>query len=185
MTAGNIITHALFLEGMEPHGQPRFTPDRMGAPVSYAIRLNRDRSPVYDRSWIRSPSLVVLFDLSLVTHLGVASTWRTGITVIANIPHDVPVPAELGPFTLYALDANAIATQCGLMKGSVPILSSAMCGAFARTTGLVSLESVQTAMAAAMKDALSRYMPANVEALKRGYEEVSLYHPPVHTAAGG
>lgn len=172
LTTGNILTYALFLEGMEPHGQPRFTPDRMGAPVSYAIRFNRDRSPIVDRSWITDPQIVLLFDISLVTQLGLAESWSSGIDVIANIPPTLGVPECLASFRLHVLDANRIARECGLMKGCVPILSSAMAGAFSRVTGLVSLRSVESAMAANMKGPLARYMNANVAALHRGYEEV-------------
>jgi 2-oxoacid:acceptor oxidoreductase gamma subunit (pyruvate/2-ketoisovalerate family) len=174
LTAGNLLTYALFLEGMVPHGQPRFTPDRMGAPVSYAIRFNQDRSTIHDRSWVASPRIVVLFDLSLVTHLGLAETWLPNILVIANVPEEIVVPEELAGFRVSALDANKIARECGLMKGCVPILSSAMAGAFSKASGLVSLESVQSAMTAAMKGVLSRYMPANLEALRRGFDEVCL-----------
>lgn len=189
ITTGNILTYALFLEGMLPHGQPRFTPDRMGAPVSYAIRFNKDRTPIWDRSWIRKPQIVLLFDLTLIDNIGVNEVWEKGIEMIANIPQEASIPArgfnaqlalvdlpklfeKLLDFKLYVVDANRIAKECGLMKGCVPILSSAMAGAFAKATGLVSLQSVESAMKTLAKGALERYLPANIEALRRGYEEV-------------
>jgi 2-oxoacid:acceptor oxidoreductase gamma subunit (pyruvate/2-ketoisovalerate family) len=172
ITTGNILTYALFLEGMSPHGQPRFTPDRMGAPVSYAIRFNKDRTPIWDRSWIRKPQIVLLFDLTLIGNIGVNEVWEKGIEMIANIPQNADIPEKLLEFKLYVVDANRIAQDCGLMKGCVPILSSAMAGAFAKATGLVSLQSVESAMKALGKGALERYLPANIEALRRGYEEV-------------
>jgi len=144
----------------------------MGAPVSYAIRFNRDRSPIVDRSWITDPQIVLLFDISLVTQLGLAQSWSSGIDVIANISPSLGIPDSLASFRLHVLDANRIARECGLMKGCVPILSSAMAGAFCKVTGLVSLRSVEEAMAANMKGPLARYMDANVAALRRGYEEV-------------
>ncbi len=82
-TAGEVLTYTLYRKGFNPHGQPRYTPDRMGAPVSYAIRFHPDRALIYDRSWIRHPEIVLLFDLSLVEQLDLAPTWRAGITVVA------------------------------------------------------------------------------------------------------
>lgn len=172
LTTGNLLTYALFLEGLEPHGQPRFTPDRMGAPVSYAIRFNRDRSPIVDRSWVSDPQIVLLFDLSLVVQLDLARAWSAGIDVIANMPPSAPMPKSLSPFRLHVLDANRIARECGLMKGCVPILSSAMAGAFCKVTRLISLQNIEAAMAANMKGSLARYMDANLTALHRGYQEV-------------
>lgn len=171
-TCGELLTYALYSEGYNPHGQPRYTADRMGAPVSYAIRFHQDRSPVYDRSWIKHPQYVLLFDLTLLLQLDLTSTWDPGIQVIVNAKPEAPLPQELRPFSVAVIDANRIAKELGLMKGSVPILSSTMAGAFSRITGLVRLETLFTATNDLTKGALRRTLEPNLSALRRGYEEV-------------
>ncbi|NDK12509.1 MAG: hypothetical protein GW911_10695, partial [Armatimonadetes bacterium] len=158
--------------GMKPHGQPRYTPDRMGAPSSYAIRFNADRSQCHDRSWIQDPQWVVLFDLTLLEQLVLERDWNLSVLVVANAKPDAPLLERLKGFRHYRVDANRVARECGLMKGSVPILSSTMVGAFARATQLVSLDTLVQTVTAQARGTLERYLDVNLQALRRGYEEV-------------
>jgi 2-oxoacid:acceptor oxidoreductase gamma subunit (pyruvate/2-ketoisovalerate family) len=172
-TAGELLTYALFAAGMKPHGQPRYTPDRMGAPSSYAIRFNADRSQCHDRSWIQDPQWVVLFDLTLLEQLVLERDWNEGVLIVANAKPEAPLLDRLKWFRHYRVDANRVARECGLMKGSVPILSSAMVGAFARATQLVSLDTLVQTVTAQARGTLERYLDVNLQALRRGYEEVT------------
>jgi len=171
-TCGDLITYALHEEGMKPHGQPRYTPDRMGAPVSYAIRYHLDRSPCSDRSWIKDPEYVVLFDLSLVEQLDLIPSWKPGIQLIVNGRTGDPRLRMFRDFDLYIVDASTIAREVGLMKGSVPILSSVMGGAFARASELVTIDTLKECVRQQAVGKLSRFLSANIEALERGYTEV-------------
>ncbi len=173
-TAGEVLTYTLYRKGFNPHGQPRYTPDRMGAPVSYAIRFHPDRALIYDRSWIRHPEIVLLFDLSLVEQLDLAPTWRAGITVVANARPDASGLAMLEPFRVARVDANRIARELRLVKGCVPIVSTAMAGAFARVSGLISLDDLLETIREVAKSAVGRHLDANLNAVRRGFEEVVL-----------
>lgn len=171
-TAGEFLTHALYHKGYNPHGQPRYTPDRMGAPVSYAIRFRPDRRRIFDRSWIRHPQIVVLFDVSLVEQLDLAPTWRPGTILVVNMKPDTPVPPSVSAFRIARLDANRIARELRLMKGCVPILSTAMAGAFARVSGLITLEDLAGTIREVSKAAVGRLLEANLNAARRGFAEV-------------
>ena len=170
-TSGDMLTLALHRAGVNPQGQPRYSADRMGAPVTYAIRYNEDRSRVLDRSWIRDPLFVVLFDLTLLEERDLASTWRPGATVIANARPGDPLLARVSSFRYATLDATEIARTCGLMKGSVPVLSSVMPGAFAYTSRLLTLECLES-IVPELRGPISRYPEANIKALRRGYTQV-------------
>ncbi|MBI3947691.1 MAG: 2-oxoacid:acceptor oxidoreductase family protein [Armatimonadetes bacterium] len=171
-TAGEVIVHTLYRKGFSPHGQPRYTADRMGAPVSYAIRFRPDRARIFDRSWVRHPQVVVLCDISLVEQLDLAPTWRPGITVIVNAAPESPGLAALAAFRVARVDANRIAREVGLMKGSVPILSTAMAGAFARVSGLITLDDVLEALRREGTAAVGQNLEANIQAAHRGFAEV-------------
>lgn len=173
-TAGEVLTHTLYRKGFKPHGQPRYTPDRMGAPVSYAIRFQPDRSTIFDRSWIRHPQIVVLFDLSLVEQLDLAPTWQPGITLVANAKPDAAGLEALGAFRIARIDANRIARELRLVKGCVPIVSTAMAGAFARVSGLIALDDLLDTIREVSRSAVGRSLQANLEAARRGYAEVGL-----------
>lgn len=176
-TAGTILTYALYEAGLKPHGQPRFTPDRMGAPVSYAIRFNQDQSQIFDRSWIKDPQMVMLFDLSLVEQQqDLLATWRPGILMVVNSPATRPDLDRLRSFRCFAVDAGRIALENRLMKGCAPMVSSAMLGAFARVSGLVRLDGLlETWRSQAGKGGAS--LEANLTAIRRGFEEVQPVFP--------
>ncbi len=176
-TAGEFLTHALYRKGYNPHGQPRYTPDRMGAPVSYAIRFRPDRQRIFDRSWIRHPQIVVLFDVSLVEQLDLAPTWRPGTMLVLNIKPDAPIPPSVAQFRIARLDANRIARELKLMKGCVPILSTAMAGAFANVCGLIGIEDLLDTIRVVSKASVGRFLEANLNAARRGFAEVALPDP--------
>lgn len=173
-TAGEMIARTLYRKGYNPHGQPRYTPDRMGAPVFYAIRFHPDRSRIFDRSWIRHPRMIVLFDLSLVEQLDLVPTFQPGATVVVNAKPGTPRLSWLEGFRVVCVDANRIARELRLMKGCVPILSTAMSGAFARVSGLVTLEDLLETIWEIAKTSVGRHIEANLEAARRGYAEVML-----------
>ncbi|HOM83274.1 MAG: hypothetical protein GX785_01865 [Armatimonadetes bacterium] len=173
-TCGEMLTHALYCKGLHPHGQPRYTADRMGAPVSYAIRFRPDGSRVFDRSWSHRPQFVLLFDLSLVEQLDLASTWEPDATIVLNARQDAPLPSCLASSRVARVDATQIARDMRLMKGSVPILSTAMSGAFARVSGLATLDDVLRTIRDVSHAAVGRVVEANLNAARRGYAEVIL-----------
>lgn len=171
-TAGDILTNALYQIGLKPHGQPRYTPDRRGAPVSYAIRFNRDHSQIFDRSWIKEPKIVVLFDLSLISQLRLAESWKPGITVVLNSRNGADLRG-LEAFRCACVDATRIAQECGLMYGCVPMLSSAMLGAFCRVSGLLELSTLLEVWRGCSQSE-GRSLQENLRAIRRGYEEVRM-----------
>lgn len=184
-TAGELLTYALFATGMKPHGQPRYTPDRMGAPSSYAIRFNADRSQCHDRSWIRRPTWIALFDTTLLQQLDLDRGWEEDALVVVNAKPHAPQLQRLQRFRHCRIDGNRIARECGLMKGSVPILSSVMLGAFAKATQLVPLDTLVRTLTTHSRGSLARYLDANLQALRRGYEELKGAPPaPAATQVG-
>lgn len=65
-TAGDLLVHALFAEGYRVNGQPLYGGERMGAPVAYYIRCNRSGTPIDDRSLVRRPAIMLMFDASML-----------------------------------------------------------------------------------------------------------------------
>jgi pyruvate ferredoxin oxidoreductase gamma subunit len=64
-TASQILSSALFLEGLEVQDAPRYGAERRGAPIFAYVRA--DRAPINERGVIASPGLVVVVDETLVT----------------------------------------------------------------------------------------------------------------------
>jgi len=135
VTLAALIVDAAFRAGWWPLGFPSFGTERTGAPVSAFVRL--DKSPVRDRSEVRSPSVVVVQDPTL-THVVDVMAGATNATLIVNARS---VPAGLPPGTV-VVAASSIAMQ----RLGRPITSTAMLGAFAGATGLVGIDAVTAAI---------------------------------------
>jgi len=173
-TAGDLLTRAFHIVGIKSHGQPRYTADRMGAPVSYAIRLSLDGSPIYDRSWIKNPEMAAIFDFTLFEELGLYRLIKDGAMVVLNLSGGEEIPVQASRYKVRAIDANSIARRFGLIKGSVPIIGTIMCGAFAKATGMITLESVLSALSEVLKGRPKRILELNIMAVELGYKEVEV-----------
>ena len=173
--SGDIISYALFDEGKKLYSQPKYGSDRMGTPVGYSIKFDREGAQLNDRSWIKNPGYLVVMDTVIFSSQGLdlISSLKEGGILIINSKKDPLKFSFLGPFNIATVDASGVAKELGLIKGSVPLLSPIMPGAFSKVTGMVSMESLEKSLDKVLtKSGLTRRLDQNIEALRRGYEEV-------------
>jgi len=166
VVASEILANAAFHEGYHVTAVPFFGVERRGAPVTAFARLSRE--PILVRSGIYTPDYVVVLDESLINAVDVLEGLKAGGTILVNTrrePGDLPIPKGRRVCTVNATD---IALKHSLGSQTTPIVNTAILGAFAKASGLVTLnriiESVR-AIAPTKKD-------ANAEATKEAYEQV-------------
>jgi len=162
VTAARIIGLAAVKEGLRAIAFPSFTVERRGAPVTAFVRISE--SDVLDRSFIYSPDYVLIFDSKLIAQPSVKAGVKEGTAFLVNARSRAEVEA-LGARRLGVVDASRIAME---LLGA-PIVSSAMCGAFASFTGLLRLGSIEEAIREVLPPAVA---DRNVEAAVRAYREV-------------
>src|SRR5574341_1850848 len=146
-TAGDLIVYALSAVGYRVNGQPLYGGERMGAPVMYFIRFKRSATPIDDRSLVRRPDVMLVFDATLLaaTPRMVESLVEGGVLLLNSRKTAVEL-ARLGR-SVATVRASQIAKECGLVRGNVPIVSPVMVGAFAGVTGLISLATLEGCVA--------------------------------------
>jgi 2-oxoacid:acceptor oxidoreductase gamma subunit (pyruvate/2-ketoisovalerate family) len=162
--AAEILASALHREGRSVQSFPAFGMERRGAPVAAFVRF--DDRPIRIRSYIYAPDHVIVLDPNLLAAGGVLSGLKKGGWVLVNSAskHDrMGIPAE---FRLAVVDASGIAVMNRLGSASVPIVNTAILGAFAKTTGLVKLESV----VAAVGDGVPVRKQENMHAARQAYD---------------
>lgn len=155
--ASKLLANAFFREGWEVQAFPSFGAERTGAPVAAFLRA--DRRPITLHCHIYHPDAVVVLDPLLVKSVEVTAGLRPGGWMLVNSGRP---PEELGihgDFRIATCDATAIAIEQGLGTRTAPIVNTAITGAFAAFTGLVSLDAVLAAMPGVV--------PANAEANQR------------------
>ncbi len=139
VTAAEVLAKAAFADGVTSQAFPSFGSERMGAPVVAFCRLSD--GPIRTRAMIQEPDFLIVQDPTLFGQVDVFGGLKEGGIAVVNTekPDEVPAPDGI---TLRAVPGTRIAMD---VIGR-PIPNMVMVGAFAGTTGLVSLESLQAAV---------------------------------------
>ena len=143
--ASKLLAEALFREGHWVQSFPAFGVERRGAPVTAFLRF--DDVPILLRCEITAPEDLIVLDPTLVEATDVASGLKHGGTILVNSSRGPDeYDALLARSRVATVNANDIATRHGIGSKAQPIVNTAMAGAFASATGLVSLDAVCAAI---------------------------------------
>lgn len=161
VTAAELIAVAAFEDGKWSQAFPYFGTERRGAPVTAFARLSDKQIRI--RSQVYQPDYVIVQDPSLIHAVDVASGIKDDGLIIVN--------SELKPSELKLTTKATIkcidATKLALEVIGLPIVNTALLGAFAGATGEIRLESVNTAIKNRFPGKVGE---KNVAAVKRAFE---------------
>lgn len=140
VVASKILAVAMFSEGKSVQAFPKFGVERRGAPVEAYLRM--DETKILIRSDIHTPHHVVVLDHTLIDVIDVTAGLRADGGILINTDLKPGDFSALGDFHISCVNASRIAADLRLGSRSAPIVNTAICGAFARCSGLVELPSV-------------------------------------------
>jgi 2-oxoisovalerate ferredoxin oxidoreductase gamma subunit len=170
--ASKLLAVALFKEGRWVQSFPAFGVERRGAPVTAFLRVSD--APILLRCEVSVPDDLIVLDPTLMVATDVASGLRHGGLIVINSSHHPRHYTELCEHFLVAtVDASAIAVRHGLGSRTQPIVNTAILGAFAVASHLVSLDSV----CAAIADEIPLHRDANIAAAREAAEHTHLFAP--------
>ena len=142
VTAAKIIAQAAYFEGYQGvTAAPSFGAERRGVPVSALTRISTETVAVV--SQVEKPSAVVVLDQSLLKYDEVTSGLSSDGWLIVNSsihPKNLKVK---GKFNIASADATKVCRELGLMVGGLPMVNTAMLGAFACATKIVDLPNIE------------------------------------------
>ncbi len=166
--AAEILAKALVAEGKHAVAIPSFGFERRGAPVSACLRV--DEREIRAMTNIYHPDTLLCIDPTVGRAVnifdGMAGT-GTLVQATRRSLNDLSLPDAVD--TVGVCDAVGIAME--IFKR--PITNSVMLGAFARTTGLVSLDALKDGIEAA--DFRDAGLAQNLKAVERGYTGAKVY----------
>lgn len=166
--AAKVLAKALGEEGKVVKAIPAFGFERRGAPVESYMRF--DDKPIRKITNIYHPDAIVCIDPTLPRAVNIFNGMNeNGVYVQATKKtiDQIKIPPTVK--TVGLCDAVGLALD---VLGK-PITNTIMLGVFAKTTGLVTLTSLNKAMeSVAFRDAL---LEKNIEAVQRGYEETTVH----------
>lgn len=164
VTAAELIAIAAFKDGREAQAFPSFGVERTGAPVEAYARL--DNQPIILREQIYKPNVLIIQDASLLDNVDMAKgADKKTIAIINTAKAKQTLKINLPQANIHTIDATKIALEI-IGKN---IVNTVILGAFAKTTGLVSLDSLRQAIAEkfAGHDEL---IAKNIKAIEQAYQ---------------
>jgi phenylglyoxylate dehydrogenase gamma subunit len=169
--ASKILAKALVEEGKFVKAIPSFGFERRGAPVEAYLRF--DNKVIRQNTNIYYPDCVICLDPTLPRSVNIFQNLKGGgvwVQATKKPLEDLTFPDSISKIGV--CDAFGIALR---IFGRA-ITNSIMLGAFAKTTGFVSLDSVRKGMEyAEFRDAA---LDKNILAVEQGYEETQVYDVP-------
>lgn len=164
VTAAELIAIAAFKDGKQAQAFPSFGVERTGAPVESYARI--DDKPIILREQIYRPDVLIIQDSTLLDIMDVAKGCTDKTMVIVNTAKTKEeLKINLPNHNLHTIDAAKIALEI-IGKN---IVNTVILGAFAKATGLVSLDSLKQAVAekfASREDLIAK----NIKAVEKAYE---------------
>jgi len=172
VTAAETLASAALREGKHVQAFPEFGPERMGAPLRAFNRISPQ--PIRIHGVVEQADVVVVVDPSLLGAIPVDANVAPDGIILANTTLSLAEVRQLLTLNgqrVVCIDATQIAVDCfGMQKPNTPML-----GVIARTTDLISLDSLLAEVEAVFsKKFPPKLVQGNLDALRRAYEEVSL-----------
>ncbi len=166
VACGELIAIAASYEDKFCRAFPMYGSARRGAPVLAFAQIGEENEAT--RSMIYNPNNLVVLDGAM---MGMKETTRglsPNSTVLVNTPNKPENIPGLDSLRMAAVDATSIAID----NIGRPIPNTAMLGAFAKATGLLSLGSVNKAIDKRFKGATAE---SNKKAATEGYRRVKVW----------
>jgi 2-oxoacid:acceptor oxidoreductase gamma subunit (pyruvate/2-ketoisovalerate family) len=165
-TASELLARAALNEGKYIQSFPEFGPERMGAPIRAFTRISDE--PIQMHCAVYNPDVVAVIDSSLLKAVPVTEGLNDEGILIVNSKEK---PAKMRE--MLKIEKRKVwtipATEIAIKILNRPITNTAMLGAVARVTGIVSLESVEKAVSERFSGSI---MEKNVGVIKEAYKEV-------------
>ena len=170
ITAAKIIAQAAYLEGYQGvTAAPSFGAERRGVPVSASSRISQ--KTVMLVSQVVEPNTVVVLDDTLLKYQEITSGLASDGWLVVNSGQN---PNELGiegDFNIATADATGVCQELGLVVAGLPVVNTAMLGAFVRATKVVDMINIERAI---RKRFINDAVDINLAAIKKTYEITKL-----------
>lgn len=170
--AGKILGElgALYL-GLNASNFSSYGSEKRGSPVKSFIRYAKENVPIRLNSPIEVPEILGIFHIGLAGKKGLMAGVSENTSVIINTekdPNQVRNILKMYAGKLYCIDALKIAMET---KSRINMV---MLGAIAKASEFIPLEKLEEVIKDTIGKKYPKALESNINAIKRGYEEVVL-----------
>jgi len=164
VTAAELIAIAAFNDGKQAQAFPSFGVERTGAPIEAFARI--DNKPIRTREHIHKPNILIIQDPSLLSTVNVTKGCdNKTLTIINTAKPKNEINLKLPKNNIFVIDATKIAME----EIGRNIVNTVILGAFAKTTGLVSLDSLKKAITQKFSSKGQAIIDKNNKAIEKAY----------------
>jgi 2-oxoacid:acceptor oxidoreductase gamma subunit (pyruvate/2-ketoisovalerate family) len=168
-TASDLLARTALSEGKFIQSFPEFGGERMGMPMMAYTRISE--KPIRLHCAVYEPEVVIVLDNTLLKTVPVTSGINQdhGIIIVNSTKSPAKIRADLNveKETVWTVSATEIALQ---ILG-VPIMNTALLGAVAKATNIITLEGIEKAVKARFNSALAE---KNFAVIKEAYNEAKV-----------
>ena len=166
VTSAKILADAAFRAGFAGvTSQPSFGAERRGAPITASTRLSDE--PLRVLSQVTEPDIIVVLDESLLTVANATAGLKPGGLAIVNSSKPAADLAVRDDIRVVTSDVTGAAQAVDLIVSGQPMVSTAILGAFARATGLISMADVEAAIGHVFSGSAAK---KNIDAARIAFE---------------
>lgn len=158
--AGELLANIYFYEGYEVQFMPSYGAERRGAPSNAFVRV--DNKKVLNRYSILVPDEIIVFNITLLGNLKLKDN---GVALL-NYPDGLS--KKDSDAKIFCVDARSIANQLKLGTAAMPLVNTAMLGAYCRVSKDFSFETLKRIYEEKMGSRAS----LNIRAAELAYESV-------------
>jgi pyruvate ferredoxin oxidoreductase gamma subunit len=147
VTAARTLAEAAFHEGFQGvQTIPFFGAERRGAPVAAYTRFSKEQIRIHSN--VYTPDIVMVVDPTLFESgmVNITDGLKTDGILVINNPGNSDTVSKIGKLPrgakVFTVDATSISIEFGLEVAGLALSATPMLGAFAKATGLISLDSM-------------------------------------------
>jgi 2-oxoacid:acceptor oxidoreductase gamma subunit (pyruvate/2-ketoisovalerate family) len=165
--ASEMLGLAFFKAGMYPQCYSLFGGERRGAPVVSFLRVDKER--IFLKCDIKYPDELLYFDATLVNLEEILSPMKPGLRILINTSEGRDSYGGLSEYTIGLINGTGIAEDLGLGH----VINTTLLGAYCRFNPDLSMGH----MIEAVREMVPAKEETNLEAVKRGYDNLKIFHP--------
>ncbi len=158
--SGEMLANVYFLEGYDVQFMPSYGAERRGSPSNAYVRV--DNKKIYNRYAVDAPDEVVVFNMSLLENIKV----RNNGIVLLNTANEIK--KQSANARIFVVDANKIALSLNLGTPAMPIINTALLGAYCKVSGDYSFENLSKVI----ENKIGKRADINIKAAKMAFENV-------------
>ncbi len=158
--AGELLANIYFKEVYEVQFMPSYGAERRGSPSNAYVRVDKKR--VLNRYSIKAPDEIIVLNVTLLPTLLLK---ENGLALL-NMSKELKI--KKSGAKIYGVDANSIALECQLGTPAIPLVNTAMLGAYCRVSGDFSFDSLKKVY----EEKMGKRAFKNIEAAEKAYERV-------------